>query len=170
MKKKKFILALLYICIHAAFFTHLYLSSGINYYLFGFFLLPAYFILPFHTEKINLNSVIVNTIYFGIGMYTTQLLQFYFSPVLSACIPPIVLILIEFVIKTKLNEIEAAVYSGCFAGMTLLHWFEDYQFLTLLSCIIGGTMLTVFNKSMNGFGGKLGSIGFASVILWLFIK
>ena len=170
MKKSKFTLALLFICIHAVFFIHLYLQSDNKYYLLGLLILPLHFLLPIRAEKIKLNAITLNSIFFGLGFYSTQLLQLYFSPVLSACIPPIIIILIEFIFKTKLNKIEVAIYSGCFAGMTLIHWFKDYEFLTLLSCFTGGTILTVFNKSMFGLGGKLGTIGFASVIIWLFIK
>lgn len=170
MKISKVALAIFYCIIHAAFFIHLYAESGYEQYLLGILLLPFYTSLPFETEKLNFKATLLNVIMFAVGFYSTQLFQLYFSPVLSACIVPFIFIVFEFITKIKVKKIEAVLYTGCFAGMISFDWLEHQYYLSILSCIIGGYTFTLLNKSLAGLGGKLGTIAFSSLILWIFIK
>ncbi len=60
----------------------------------------------------------------------------------------------------------AAVYAGCFAGMCSAELISDYWQLTLLS-LIGTSLYALTMNIFHGFGGKLGSVAFVSVALFM---
>ena len=170
MRKGKIILPLFYMLVHAVFFMHLYMESENTTYLLGLVLLPCYLFLPFEIEKIKYKLVLVNILIFGIGFYCTFFFQQIISLVIAACVAPISLFAVELISKKSLNKYETVLYAGCFGGMISPDWIGERFFITILSCVIGGFTFSLFSKSLIGFGGKLGTVGFASVIFWIFIK
>lgn len=60
-----------------------------------------------------------------------------------------------------------AVYAGTFAGMSDLSVFDGLLGVMIVGAL-GGIIFNVLTKSFNGVGGKLGSIGFGSVVIFSF--
>lgn len=60
----------------------------------------------------------------------------------------------------------AAVYAGCFAGMCSAELLSDYWQLSLLA-LIGTSLYALTMNIFAGFGGKLGSVAFVSVALFM---
>ena len=168
-------LAILFSFIHALFFVLIGLNSNNYLFLFALFILPFYFLLPFKNENINLKDVLIHCVFFSIGFYLTQFAQQYIPSVIAAAIVAGLFCLLPDIKKANLKsfiafkEFENVLYAGCFAGMTKIEWFPNY-YLTILTCLLGGLMYSILSKSLIGFGGKLGTIGFASVIVYLFFQ
>lgn len=63
----------------------------------------------------------------------------------------------------------AAIYAGSFAGMCSEGLLTSYWELAGIS-LIGAILYAVSTKLFTGFGGKLGSIAFVSVALFILVK
>lgn len=63
----------------------------------------------------------------------------------------------------------AAIYAGSFAGMCSEGLISSYWELAGIS-VIGAVLYAITTKVFTGFGGKLGSIAFVSVALFILAK
>ena len=68
--------------------------------------------------------------------------------------------------KTYGQHPYAAIYAGSFAGMCSEGLINTYWELGLIS-FIGAMLYTLTTKLFTGFGGRLGSIAFVSVALYV---
>ncbi|EPZ49416.1 hypothetical protein M902_0898 [Bacteriovorax sp. BAL6_X] len=67
------------------------------------------------------------------------------------------------------TTLQAAVYSGSFAGMCSSSLVSNYWEILGIS-LIGAILYFYTLRIFQGFGGKLGAIAFVSVALFFFIK
>jgi len=167
---KQLPLAILFASIHLIFILHLHHESckgtPNNFLLPLLLLLPGYVLLPFVKTSFNAIKTGKNTIVFSIGFVATILLQDFFSVVISSCLVASVFTLFSEIKKIKLISYQTVLYAGTFGGMVSSGYVSDgYQIS--VSCVLGGIIFSLLNNSLSGFGGKMGSIGFASLIIWV---
>ncbi|WP_171039107.1 MULTISPECIES: hypothetical protein [unclassified Pseudoalteromonas] len=67
------------------------------------------------------------------------------------------------------NHPYAAIYAGSFAGMCSTSLINEYWEIAIISAI-GAVLYTLTINVFAGFGGRLGSIAFASVALFVLAK
>ncbi|MBG9995720.1 hypothetical protein I6F50_11650 [Pseudoalteromonas sp. NZS127_1] len=67
------------------------------------------------------------------------------------------------------NHPYAAIYAGSFAGMCSTHLITSYWEIAIIS-LIGSSLYVLTMNMFTGFGGKLGSVAFASVALFVLAK
>jgi len=67
------------------------------------------------------------------------------------------------------NHPYAAIYAGSFAGMCSSHLITSYWEIAIIS-VIGASLYVLTINMFTGFGGKLGSVAFASVALFMLAK
>ncbi len=63
----------------------------------------------------------------------------------------------------------AAVYAGSFAGMCSAELISGYWQLAVIA-FIGTTLYALTMNLFTGFGGKLGSVAFVSVALFMLVQ
>ncbi len=71
--------------------------------------------------------------------------------------------------KTLKSHPYAAIYAGSFAGMCSSSLINSYWELSLIS-LIGASLYILTMNLFAGFGGRLGSVAFASVALYMLAK
>lgn len=162
-------LKLLFAVVHFSFFLHLANQSGQYWFYAGCLLLPFYFFLPFDKTQLAAKKTVINVVLFSISFYCTQLGQLFFNPVESVVLMMGLYLLIAQYIVRPLSEYEALIYAAAFAGMIDPDWVNPYP-LSFISCVLGALFFSVLKNSLNGIGGKLGSIGFASLITWILLQ
>lgn len=93
-------------------------------------------------------------------------LQFGFGVVLSAGLVGLIAGFIPRVNSRSsiLNNIPVAIYCGAFVGMTAKNVANGYAFI-LSSSLVTGVMLMLARNSLNGYGGKLGTLAFGGVCI-----
>ncbi len=162
-------LAFFFTCIHLFFLFHLSKSidSVCIWILVG--ITPFYFLLPFEKTKLKLSNTILNSIFFFLGCISTIFLQHWILNVVI-CASAIGYIGVRVSEKIKfIKPFTPAIYAGCFAGMANVAYFNTdtlpWTTVVLIASIVGGIILSAFEKSLIGFGGKLGSIGFSAVFI-----
>ena len=160
--------------IHLSFLFHL--SKTLNCKTFNILPLwitagitPLYFILPFEKAGLNLSKTTVNSLFFFVGTYATIALHQWILNVVL-CASAIGYLGATISNRTKLIQpFLPAIYAGCFAGMANIIYFKAHYFpwevTTVIASIVGGIILSLLDKSLIGFGGILGSIGFGSVFI-----
>ena len=94
--------------------------------------------------------------------------QFAVPAVIASCLTGLIGSFIPFP-KQYANHPYAAVYAGSFAGMCSQGLINTYWELAIIS-FIGASLYVLTTKHFNGFGGKLGSIAFVSVALFVLAK
>ena len=131
--------------------------------------------LPIKINKLNISEISLDIFSFGIGIFSTIwiIIKFDTSPVFSSAL---IGSLVSFIpnsvlgIKTKLiqniSHTKLTIYAGSFTGMTGLQYFPNILSL-VITAIIGGVIYNLLRNSFFGLGGKLGSIGFGAIILYL---
>ncbi|WP_404340746.1 hypothetical protein [Pseudoalteromonas mariniglutinosa] len=67
------------------------------------------------------------------------------------------------------NHPYAAIYAGSFAGMCSSSLIDGYWELAIIS-LIGASLYMLTMNLFSGFGGRLGSVAFASVALFFLAK
>lgn len=67
------------------------------------------------------------------------------------------------------NHPYASIYAGSFAGMCSTNLISNYWEIAIISAI-GAVLYTLTLNVFAGFGGRLGSIAFASVALFVLAK
>ncbi len=104
---------------------------------------------------------------FLLGCATSFVLhaQFAVPIVLSAAIPAFIGSFIPVREPYGVHP-RAAVYAGCFAGMCSAELISSYWQLSLLA-LIGTSLYALTMNMFQGFGGKLGSVAFVSVALFM---
>jgi len=167
---KQFLLPLLFASIHLIFVLHLHHVSAKgttnNLLLLPLLLLPLYFTLPFNKATINTTVLIKNTLAFSSGFIGTVFLQNYFNAVIASALMATIYVLFSEIKPLKLTTHQAAMYTGTFGGMLSIAWIPNNIGIAA-SCIVGGILFSLFNNSLLGFGGKMGTIGFGSLIIWI---
>lgn len=63
-----------------------------------------------------------------------------------------------------LRELPVAIYCGSFAGMTAPFIAKGYSFI-ILAGLFSGLLLIFSKETLQGYGGKLGTIAFGGVLL-----
>lgn len=94
--------------------------------------------------------------------------QFSVPAVIASCLVGLIGSLIPFP-KRYGNHPYAALYAGSFAGMCSQGLIQSYWELAIIS-LIGAILYVTTRKMFTGFGGKLGSIAFVSVALFILAK
>jgi hypothetical protein len=167
---KPLLLPLLFASIHLMFVLHLHHMScketANHYLLLPLLLLPFYFTLPFNAVTLNISSLIKNILAFSTGFIGTVFLQNYFNTIIASALVATIFVLISEVIVLKLTTHQAAIYTGTFGGMLSTVWIPNNLSIAA-SCILGGILFSLFNNSLLGFGGKMGTIGFGSLLIWV---
>ncbi|MFT6746806.1 MAG: hypothetical protein ACJAZ2_001150 [Glaciecola sp.] len=171
--KKHLPLSILFASMHLVFVLHLHHESckaaPNHFLLLPILLLPFYFLLSFDKPQINAIGFIKNTLAFSIGFVGTIYLQNYFSTVIASALLATMFVLLSEIKSLNLTSHQAAVYAGTFGGMVSTYWLPNNVGIAV-SCVLGGVLFSLFNSSLTGFGGKLGSIGFGSVIIWILVQ
>ncbi len=131
----------------------------------------------FKNEKGRLKSTdLLLTFSAGIGAIITYWLnlEFHTGIVLAAGITGLGSSFLPFINRRSviLRELPAAIYCGAFAGMTAPFIAKGYFFI-ILAGLFSGIILILSKSTLQGFGGKLGSIAFGgvafvSLILYIF--
>ena len=98
------------------------------------------------------------------AMHTT----FALSLVISAALTGLIGSFIPFPARFK-NHPYAVIYAGSFAGMCSTHLITSYWEIAIIS-VIGASLYVLTINMFTGFGGKLGSVAFASVALFMLAK
>ena len=98
------------------------------------------------------------------AMHTTFALPL----VISAALTGLIGSFIPFPARYK-NHPYAAIYAGSFAGMCSTNLISNYWEIAIISAI-GAVLYTLTLNVFAGFGGRLGSIAFASVALFVLAK
>ncbi|WP_247664651.1 hypothetical protein [Pseudoalteromonas sp. MMG010] len=88
--------------------------------------------------------------------------------VLSSCLTGLIGAFIPFPARYK-NNPNAAIYTGSFAGMCSIDLIGSYWELAIISFIGAGLFIFTINH-LHGFGGKLGSVAFVSVGIYMLAK
>lgn len=171
--KKHLPLNILFASMHLIFVLHLYHESceatPNHFLLLALLLIPFYFTLPFDNPKINIIGYIKNTMAFSIGFIGTVYLQNYFNAIVASALLATIFVLLSEIKTFNLTSYQAAMYTGTFGGMVSLHWIPNNLGIAV-SCVLGGLLFSLLNNSLLGFGGKMGSIGFGSVIVWILMQ
>jgi hypothetical protein len=68
----------------------------------------------------------------------------------------------------KYHELPYSTYCGCFVGMSAHAILPDMITVSILAGF-SGFLFAMTKRSLEGVGGRLGSISFASVVCYLFI-
>jgi len=122
-------------------------------------------------EKVNQRQILLNFIFCSLGCYCCYFLQNNFS--ISNVLASILVGLAgSFLPKAKIydaNKAIASIYSGSFASMCSLSYFESFVDVIIL-CALVGFYFTVLSPFFRGYGGKLGSIAFFSSLSFILFK
>ncbi|WP_209438564.1 hypothetical protein [Pseudoalteromonas neustonica] len=94
--------------------------------------------------------------------------QFMVPVVIASCLTGLIGSFIPFP-KSSGNHPYAAIYAGSFAGMCSQGLISSYWELAIIS-LIGAILYVLTTKLFTGFGGRLGSIAFVSVALFVLAK
>lgn len=170
---KQKLLPLTFATLHLMFILHLHHESykeSVNHFLLlPLLFLPFYFALPFNYQNIKGLDFTKNTLAFSIGFIGTVLLQNFFNPVLASALFATIFVLLSEFKTFNLKPHQTAMYTGTFGGMLSEDWIPN-SIRIIISCIIGGLLFSLFKSSLTGFGGKMGTIGFASLIIWIILQ
>jgi hypothetical protein len=157
-------------------FLYYIVSPSLGWYSFtGLIPFLAYKILPIQIRKLNFVEIGIDILTFGLGLLFTIWITIKYdtSPVFSAALTGTISSFIPnttFGIKPKfiqnLSHAKLAIYAGSFAGMTGFHHYISLPSILTIA-ITGGLIYNLLRSSFIGLGGKLGSIGFGAVILYL---
>ena len=161
--------------IHILFLLYI-LTPVIGYFsVLGLIPIIGYKQLPIEVNTLNIYEIGLDIFSFSLGILFTIwiIIKFDTSPVFSSAligslasfIPNTVLGMQPKFIQ-NISHAKLAIYAGSFAGMTGLVHFPDILSL-VITAIIGGIIYNFLRNSFTGLGGKLGSIGFGAVILYL---
>ncbi|MFT6716479.1 MAG: hypothetical protein ACJA0Q_001120 [Saprospiraceae bacterium] len=171
--KTRLPLAFLFASIHLIFVLHLHHESckeiANHYLLLPLIVLPFYFTLPFNKATFSFSGFTKNTLAFSLGFIGTVYLQNHFNAVISSALVATAFVLISEIKSLKLSTHQAAVYTGTFAGMLSSEWIPNHLGIAV-SCVLGSVLFSLFNNSLLGFGGKMGTIGFGSLIIWVIVQ
>tara|TARA_B110000211_G_C14045465_1_gene538709 strand:+ start:1232 stop:1780 length:549 start_codon:yes stop_codon:yes gene_type:complete len=141
----------------------------------GLLPLLAYKSLPLKANHLSIPEIGLDILSFTIGILFTMwiIMKFETSSVFaSALIGTLVSFIPNTVlgIKPKLiqniSHAKLALYAGSFTGMTGFHHFPNLLSLFIVG-ITGGVLYNILRNSFTGLGGKLGSIGFGAIILYI---
>lgn len=88
--------------------------------------------------------------------------------VVSAALTGLIGSFIPFPTRYK-NHPYASIYAGSFAGMCSTSLISNYWEIAVISAI-GAILYTLTLNVFTGFGGRLGSIAFVSVALFILVK
>ncbi|MDB2356107.1 MAG: hypothetical protein ACPG5Z_13835 [Pseudoalteromonas sp.] len=94
--------------------------------------------------------------------------QFAIPPLISSCLVGLVGSFIP-VPKSYGQHPHSAIYAGSFAGMCSEGLITGYWELAVIS-LIGAVLYATSTKLFTGFGGKLGSIAFVSIALFVIAR
>lgn len=164
--------------IHILFAIFIVGKTNIGQSLWLILISPVYFIFNNKLDRFQLKDLSFDILSFLIGLSLTLWLQvnYNLSSVTSAAAIGVFVAFIpqtSFGIKPNViknfNHSKLAVYTGAFAGMTTLPHIGSIQNLLWIS-IFGGSLYYLLRNSFVGLGGKLGSIGFASIIIHLLLN
>jgi hypothetical protein len=88
--------------------------------------------------------------------------------VISAALTGLIGSFIPFPERFK-NHPYASIYAGSFAGMCSTNLITSYWEITVIS-LIGASLYVLTLNMFTGFGGKLGSVAFASIAIFFLAK
>lgn len=88
--------------------------------------------------------------------------------VIASSIVGLIATFIPFPVKFK-NHPYAAAYAGSFAGMCSTDLINSYWELGIIS-LLGALLYIAVMNLFEGFGGKLGSVAFISVALYVIAR
>ncbi|GAA4326716.1 hypothetical protein GCM10023164_28910 [Christiangramia aestuarii] len=133
------------------------------------FLVALFYAANFKSEKSELKfEDLILVIFTGIGALVTYWLNVSLDigVVLAAGITGLFSSFLPFINRRSdiLRELPVAVYCGAFAGMTSPLVAGGYGFI-MAAGLFSGLLLVISKSTLNGFGGKLGSIAFGGVCL-----
>ena len=157
-------LNLLFAFFHFIFIIHLYFSGAPCFIFWGLTLLPFYLLLDWKKVQLNFGDFGIHFVWMTYGFYGTFLLQYFFSPMLSAPLVALLFAFSPFLSHSYRNRYSPIVYAGCFAGMAVNQYLPQLV-MGLLVTLPGTLIYLVSRDSLEGIGGKLGTIGFAALIL-----
>ncbi len=118
----------------------------------------------------HITFFMVKFLAFSAGCFACFLLhdQANVALVLSAAVTGLVGTFIPFPARFG-NHPYAAIYAGSFAGMCSSSLINSYWELSFIS-LIGACLYVLTMNLFAGFGGRLGSVAFASVALYMLAK
>jgi hypothetical protein len=131
-------------------------------YLWGFVHYP-------HNPTIDAARIPTSVISASIGGICCYLLSQKAGPVLACGIVGILAsFLTHLFTDKKFHELPYSTYCGCFVGMSTPAVLPNVATVAVLAGF-SGLLFATTKRSLEGVGGKLGSISFASVVCYLLI-
>jgi hypothetical protein len=69
----------------------------------------------------------------------------------------------------KYHELPYSAYCGCFVGMSAHALWLNWEMVVLFAGF-SGLLFAITKRSLEGVGGRLGSLSFTSVVCYLLIR
>lgn len=108
---------------------------------------------------------------FYLGCLFCYLLQAeaHLSAVTSSALVGLIATFIPMPARLNRKSIQAAVYTGTFAGMCSQEILSGHPHILIIS-LIGGMVFVAAKPHFNGIGGKMGAMAFVSSLLFMLIR
>lgn len=131
-------------------------------YLWGFGHYP-------HNPSVDAGSIPSSVISAAIGGVCCSVLSSETGPILACGIVGLLASFLTYLFKDKkYHELPYSTYCGCFVGMSAHSVIPNVITVSILAGF-SGLLFATTKRSLEGVGGRLGSLSFASVICYLLI-
>lgn len=153
--------------VHLMFLSYVVIKADQILLAVSFISLIGYFFFKYTPVEFEWKEYLTTILLFGVGFFFTSetIDLFSVTPVYASALVGIVF---SFFLTKRFPVFPAIVYSGSFAGMvTDFHSEELYVIFSII--LIGGNLFYFLKDNFNGLGGKLGSIGFGSMLFPILI-
>ena len=132
-------------------------------YLWGFVHYP-------HNQSVDATRIPSSVISASLGGLCCYALGLQIGPVMACGVVGYLASFLTHIFKDpKYHELPYSAYCGCFVGMSshalLLNWE-----MVVLFAGFSGLLFAITKRSLEGVGGRLGSLSFASVVCYLLIR
>ena len=164
---------MIFLLLHFSFLITVIVESKHHSFLLITLLIISLLLGLFYSKKLKEDSSRLRKSDFFIVLFTIlgAILTFWLNQkynlgvVLSAGIVGLVSAFIPLLKRRSeiLRELPAAIYCGAFAGMTAPIVAETYPFI-LIAGFFTGILLINSKRTLDGYGGKLGTVAFGGVV------
>jgi len=122
-----------------------------------------------HNQSTDASRIPSSVISASMGGVCCYVLSQYTGPILACGIVGLLASFLRHLFKDKkYHELPYSTYCGCFVGMSAHSIIPDAITVSILAGF-SGLLFATTKRSLEGVGGRLGSISFASVVCYLLI-
>ena len=122
-----------------------------------------------HNKSVDASRIPTSVISASIGGVCCYLLSQETGPILACGIVGLLASFLTLLFKDKrYHELPYSTYCGCFVGMSAHSIIPDAITVSIVAGF-SGLLFATTKRSLEGVGGRLGSISFASVVCYLLI-